>query len=379
MIIDDNILDLLRENKHGPALQLWLESDTDRKAIAHALKWNTSVTTVSVFVDEDFEEAPSQELVDLFCSIGTIPLQYFYLYSFGQSYDVFPVHLLTQIVNRARHLETITMYFVELGGGIADMKHFGESLKRHSSLKEFRLENSRVSDEALASNSFVEVISTIAQLPKIENVGFFAKEKNLLGNVSASSLGSFRYATMLTSLSLLNFELDNNHVSALDIALNTNSMLKDLSISCGPACSGSLLQMIATNTSLTQLHLQVDTLDDDVFLQEVIAKGLGMNLSLKRVELRNESSTSMSYASQHYFVAMLHKNYTLEYLNVFLSDDDMRSSVDFFLKLNQTGRRAIMRNPDTPFRALVRALAFVSDDIDMLFYLLVNRPSLCQR
>lgn len=379
MIIDENILDLLRENKHGPALQLWLESDTDRSAIAQALKGNTSVSTVSVFVDEYFEEAPFQELVDLFSSIGTLPLQYFYLYSFGQSYDVFPVHLLTAIVNRASHLETITMYFVELGGGIADMNDLGESLKQHSSLKEFRLENSRVSDEVLASNSFDGVISAVAQLPNIENVGFFAKEKKLLGDISAGSLESFQYARNLTSLSLLNFELDNMHVSALGTALKTNSILEELSISCGPTCSGSLLEMIATNTTLTHLYLQLDTLDDDFFVQEVIVKGLETNSSLKRVELRNESSVNMSYASQLSCVAMLEKNYTLEYLNAYLSDDDVRYKADFFLKINQIGKRDIMRNPDTPFLALMRALAFVSDDLDMLFYLLVNRPCLFKR
>ena len=155
-MIDDNTLSLLSENKHGPALQLWLESDSDRKAITRALRGNISVSTVSVFVDEDFEAAPFQELVDLFCTIGDLPLRYFYLYSFGQSYDVFPIHLLTIILKHATQLATITMYFVELGGTAEDIDSLGATLQNHASLTEFRLENSRLSDELLASSSFLQ-------------------------------------------------------------------------------------------------------------------------------------------------------------------------------------------------------------------------------
>ena len=197
----ENTLDLLRKNRHGPALQLWLETDSDRQAIVHALNENTTLSTVSVFVDENFEEAPIQELVDLFHAIGSLPLlRNFYLYSFGQSFDVFPVHLLTTIIQNARQLEVITMYFVELGGSIADMKVLEKTLRGHSSLKEFRLENSQLSEEVQASNSFDAVVSSLAKLPRIEKVGLFAKEKSLLGTVTANSVESFQYATNLTSL-----------------------------------------------------------------------------------------------------------------------------------------------------------------------------------
>ena len=178
---------------------------------------------------------------------------------------------------------------------------------------------------------------------------------------------------------MLNFELHNNHILSLRNVLNANTTLEDLSISCDPNRSRFLLGLIATNTTLTQLHLQLDTLDDDEFLQRVIANGLEMNSALTTFELRGEVSNRMSYKSQQSFVAMLEKNYTLEYLHIFLSDEDLRSKMKFFLKLNQTGKRKLVQNPDAILTELVDSLAFVSDDLDSLFYFLVNRPCLCKR
>ena len=104
---DKKTRDLLRSNKHGPVLQLWLNKTSKNGATAMALEQNKTVHTVSVFVEEDYMENSHEQLMVLFDEIGRLPLRNLYIYSFGKNYDTFPIKLLIHLFDYADHLQVL--------------------------------------------------------------------------------------------------------------------------------------------------------------------------------------------------------------------------------------------------------------------------------
>ncbi|CAB9511773.1 expressed unknown protein [Seminavis robusta] len=367
--------ELLRANKHGPVLQLWLDKDSQHQHVASALRKNKTVTTVSVFVEEDFMESPLQDIAHLFRAIGCLPLQNLYIYSFGRNFDVFPIRLLIEVFSRAKKLEVLTMYFIELGGKKKHFDAFEAAIRGHPSLREFRLENCRLPDDYLNTHGLDQFVKTLGTLPKIEKIDLFATEMGYLGTLSKESMANLAGIKNLACLSLINFALGNDHITALSQALKGNTNLTELAISCDPKFCSALAPVIATNQTLNQVKVRMDSLDDDVFVQS-IAGGLKDNKSITRFDLQGDVQNKLSVASQKIFADMLEKNSTLEYLEIPLTDQDSKMKAKYYLKLNQTGKRGLMENPGTSKKELVNALAYVGDDLDCLNHFLATKPTL---
>jgi len=374
---DKKTRDLLRKNKHSPVLQLWLNKDSKNGATSMALEQNTTVHTVSIFVEEDFMEGSHEELMSLFDEIGRLPLTHLYVYSFGRNYDVFPIKLLLHIFDYAAHLQVLTMYFVELGGHERYFRTFEQVIKDHQQLKEFRLENCRLSDEILESVIFDKFVTTISALPKIQKIDLLATEMGTLGNLTPAALAKMGASETLKSLELLNFTFTNEHIAALSEVVNSNESLTELSISCDPKWCNNLAPMLATNKTLTTLKLRLEDLYDGVFLHQV-ALGLTENKTMTRFEIQGEDNNKMSKRSQKFFVDMLEKNQVIEHLDIKFSDEEYRNKVIFYLKLNQTGKRKVMQNPNSKPTDLINAVAYVGNDLDCLHHFLVTKPSMVQ-
>lgn len=372
---DKSTRDLLRKNKHSPVLQLWLNKDSKNGATSLALEQNTTVHTVSIFIEEDFMEGSHEELMALFDEIGRLPLTHLYVYSLGRNYDVFPIKLLLHIFDYAAHLQVLTMYFVELGGHERYFRTFEKVIKDHKQLREFRLENCRLSDEILGSVIFDKFVSTISTLPKIQKIDLLATEMGTLGNLTPSALAKMAASETLRSIELLNFTFTNEHIAALSEVVNSCENLTELSISCDPKWCTNLAPMLAKNKTLTTLKLRLVDLYDSVFLHQV-ALGLAMNKTMTRFEIQGENSNKMSKRSQKFFVDMLEKNQVIEHLDINFSDEEYRNKVVFYLKLNQTGKRNIMQNPNAKPRELINALAYVGNDLDCLHHFLTAKPSM---
>jgi hypothetical protein len=367
--------DLLRKNKYGPVLEMWLGRDAQLDSIASALRKNRTVTTVSVFVEDDFNECLLPDLVGLFQAIGSLPLQNLYIYSFGPDCDVFPVRLLMELFERARKLEVLALYFIELSGKNKHFRAFEQALRRHPSIREFRLENCRISDEQLNTYSFYPFVEALRTLPKIEKVDLFATELGFLGTMNCETIAALA-AIKLTSLSLINFPLGNDHINALSNAIAENEILTDLSISCDPKYCSALAPMISTNKTLTSVKVRLEAMDNDGFLQSV-AMGLKDNTSITRFELQAVDQDYMSEDSQRAFADMLEENITVEHMDIGgWTSEDAKMKARFFLKLNQTGKRGLMQNLGASKDELVDALADAGDDLSCLNHFLATKPSL---
>jgi hypothetical protein len=366
--------ELLRRNEHGPVLQLWLGRDAKNESIASALRHNRTVTTVSVFVEEDFSDCSMEELVILFQAIGRLPLQNLYIYSFGPDCDVLPVRLLMEVFERAKQLEVLTLYFVELGGKKKHFQAFAQAMRGHPSIREVRLENCRLPDEQLNTYSVDPFVAALRTLPRIEKVELFATELGFLGTMNCKTLAAMA-AIHVTSLSLVNFSIGNDHIEALSNAIADNESLTDLCISCDPEYCSALAPMIATNKTLTSFKVRLETLDDDDFLLSVAA-ALKENTSITRFELQGVVQDNMSEISQRAFADMLETNIALEHIQIGWTNEDAKMKARYFLKLNQTGKRGLMQNPGASKDELVDALADVGDDLDCLNHFLATKPTL---
>lgn len=369
--------ELLRTNKHGPVLQLWLNADTNRRAMTQALRANRTVNTVSIFIEEGYLKATAESIRQLFLSIGSLPLENLYIYSFGENFDVIPVQLLTDLFTWATRLEVFSMYFLELGGNGKHLEPFEKAIREHISLKEFRMENCRFADEMLNDYTLDKFVKALATIPKLEKVDLSATEMGYLWWITPKTLESLGKVPRMTSLSLVNFPIANDHISALHRAINANKKFREISLACDSKYVSKLPALIAKSSYLSHVKVRLESLDDDDFIAK-LARGIGMNPWLSRFELRGEASNRMSVEGEAAFVAALEKNPAIEHLDMFFADKKMKQKAKLFLKLNQTKKRNLMRSSTATKQELVNALIYVKEDLDCLFHFLGTKPTLCQ-
>jgi len=370
---------LLETNQHGPVLKLPLNQNTKRSAIAKALNHNKTVESVSIFIEPKFYvDVDPVNLHNLFRAIGSLPkLTSLTIYSYGNNFDTFPTTLLTDVVTVAAKLEILTLYFVELGGTKKSFEPFEEAIRLHPSLREFRFENCKLSDVLLNSLCADRFVKTLSTLPNLEHVELSASQMGYLGVITPRSLETLVGRTeKLSSLSMINLVFDNEHLSALARALKYNKDIKKLTMSADPKFNTKLPALLATAKSVEDFTLLFDNLEDESFLVK-IAKGVSKNEGLKRFTIKSEAGDMLSRKAQIAFVAALDKKPNLIHLDVPLNNRVLRKKSLLFHKLNQTGKREIMRDPNSSRYEMVRALAFVREDLDCLFHFLRTKPILC--
>lgn len=371
---DKKTRDLIRTNKHSPVLQLWLNKESQNGTTGMAIAENTTIHTVSVFIEEDYMENDHEQLMFLFDEIGRLPLKNLYIYSFGRNYDTFPIKLLIHLFDYAEYLQVLCMYFVELGGHEKYFNTFGEVLKKHKHLKEFRLENCRLSANMLNNLAFDQFVTTITTLPKIETIELLAEEMGGLGLLTPPGLLEMAKSKTLEKLSLINFPFTNLHITSLSEAVNCNENLTELAISCDPEYCTNLAPLLATTKTLEVVKLKLQELHNEVFLHR-LAVGLKENKSITRFELTGAKHNSMSKKSQQDFVDLMEKNGTIERMEINFTDRQLRKKAQYYLKLNQTGKRNLMNDPAANKEELVDALAYVGHDLDCLHHFIQAQPS----
>ena len=64
-------------------------------------------------------------------------------------------------------------------------------------------------------------------------------------------------------------------------------------------------------------------------------------------------------------------------MDVEITDRRLASKAEFFLEVNSDGTRQMFENPYSTTEEIMDALIFASDDLQMLYYFLRTRPSLC--
>jgi len=370
---------LLATNKHGPAFKLHLNKDTKRTTIAKAFFANETVKCMSIFVEGGFmNEVSPASLHNLFRAIGSLPLEELYIYSYGNNMDVFPVQLIGDVLRVAFKLEVLACYFLELGGGKISFDKFQDDLIEHPSLREVRFQDCQLSNRMLETHTIIDkFFEALSSLPKLEKLELTAPEKGYFGTVTPAYLEHLAGTTeRLTSLNLINFVFDNEHISALNRALKTNRDLTELAISANPEFNSKLPALLATTKSLTDLTLQFDSIQDENFLLK-ICKGIGISRNISRFQLlQGDAPEYLSRKCQNAFAMLPQKNGNIERLDMSIEDKDWKETVDFWTEVNSDGTREMLENEHVTREEVLDALVFNRDDVAMLHYILSMQPGL---
>ena len=355
----------------------------------------SSIETATVKIHaESFVGRSLEEVISLFDAIGSLPsLRFLVLasrYASNTFYEL-PVQALAALWQKAKHLQTFLMRLMILAITDEDdqayeryfhiFEQWGNNLQNHQSLREFRIENCRLSGDLLeiypgALNPVVRGLSTI---PTLQYANFYSTENSNLGVPSGESLRFLFQSKTLERLGLRHFPLSAEHLHQICRALAHNTTLIELTL--GPCIvknrnqDESIAQMLRENSTLKRLIFKVECDNDTASPSSLLetAEALKTNVALKDLTIWG----SITDESQKAFVTMMQSNYSIENLWIDGTQEQDREEIRFYAGLNEAGRGNILGNTNSTRAQWLDSLILSRNNLDALFYFLSTNPLLC--
>jgi Ran GTPase-activating protein (RanGAP) involved in mRNA processing and transport len=131
--------------------------------------------------------------------------------------------------------------------------------------------------------------------------------------------------------------------------------------------------MLESNTTLECLDIKSRGISPDAYFAAL--ESLQPNTALKTLRL-SPVLASMGDDKMEQLVSLVTKNYSLAVLDEDLSTRDKTGELGTLLRLNKVGRRYLIKDAASIAKG-VEVLIGVSDDLDCLFYHLLENPTLC--
>lgn len=316
-----------------------------------------------------------------------------------------PVRTFGIMLKNAVLLKKIYFFRVQLSGTQEDFAEWGESIRSHPALAEFRFGGIQTVTETISLDCIIEAL---AEAPHLQVVSLQLSNGQDMAPFSGSALARlFRSPTILDMyLSRLGLGPDHFVIIAYALGLNStlrvldlfgnnltnehmllilNSMLKnqgletlvlpcpseeDLSIECSEAMS----QVLKANKTLVTLNLPRSSLSDTGLLH--LAEGLTINTTLKKIEVG--VSENVGEKGKEALTGMLERNYELERLVVSSAEKSIKDKVEYYMRLNAAGRGSLLNNAHANRGEWVEMLISVREDLDCLFYFTTMNPTVCQ-
>jgi hypothetical protein len=227
--------------------------------------------------------------------------------------------------------------------------HHDKSLLRSMKILDFQSYAIEKTDSGPLLDPLVNVLSSI---PNLQEFQLRCRASYKIWKQSYISINAIRplcQSIRLQKLELSNLGLTDDHLQAIAHGLSANP-----------------------NSILTELTLN-NNRNGDAGIQAVIGKLLHKESKLEKLEVYN--TTRPSVTTSELLLKELDRNHTIKQLSVNARYQD-KANIDFFLLLNRTGRRALL-NPRTNPEDAIAILDDARDDISLLFYFLIQNPSLC--
>jgi len=143
----------------------------------------------------------------------------------------------------------------------------------------------------------------------------------------------------------------------------------------------ALARALCDNTTLLTLGLADNVHTNATYL--AFAEALKVNRTLKVLNLQ-VNMDDLSVKAMQAMVDTLHENDVLEDLNSFFQDgvdpkmNHLKMMTNAYLHLNQAGRRELLQgNPSK--EDWIDMISQVSNDLPSIYYLVLERPSICDR
>jgi hypothetical protein len=131
--------------------------------------------------------------------------------------------------------------------------------------------------------------------------------------------------------------------------------------------------MLEGNTSLESLDIKSGGISSDAYIAAL--ESLQPSTTLETLRL-SPVLTSMAKEEMNQVVSLVKKHYSLAVLDEGVSAHDKTGEVATLLRLNQAGRRYLIKDAACIAKG-VEVLIGVSDDLGCLFYHLLENPTLC--
>jgi hypothetical protein len=388
MTMADQVGDNDKEEEYQYHKPIWLRGIQDHTGVLEgAILADKIVDDVEVNVDETFfhEQQDAMVFVEKLASLRGLKSFRLLPDKFDSIYD-FPVPLLTTLLQRPQGLQLISLYGLDWRGSPEDFTVFLETLRHHPSLYLVQLMRCQFPEEN--SNSLLEdFFDTLVQMPKLRCVELFGAEESSLGILSQESLERISHAPLLEKLDLGSFVLSEDHFLIMMQWLerrNHNNRLTVVSLAKCTVTSSSLdhlARMLSINETLEELSIgfvydrKKQTLTSESFM--ALSQSLQDNTSLRLLLLWGLPTLHDDKKIQTVFLTMLHRNCTLETLNLF--DDgcagDWLPDMDFWLALNRMGRK-IVTNENATKQDWLQVITRSQGDLNCLYFFLSMKPEL---
>jgi hypothetical protein len=131
--------------------------------------------------------------------------------------------------------------------------------------------------------------------------------------------------------------------------------------------------MLEGNTTLEYLDISAGGISAKAYISAL--ESLQPNSTLKTLRLP-PFLTSMGEEEMNQIISLVKKNYSLEVLDEGLTTMDKTGEVGTLLRLNQAGRRYLIKDAASIAKG-VEVLIGVRKDLGCLFYHLLENPTLC--
>jgi len=368
-----------------------------------------------------------EELITIFGIIGSLPR----IRELRIEFDELP--LPAQALRNAlgcpnSRLSYLALEDVRLSGTIDDFKDVARAVRSSRALKTVRMlrcgpaHDSRAKLDpiivALASVPTLKDITLSSTHVDDETLGKLGESKSLevvsLDHMSICGgipLGQLCRSSTIKDLKFWGMPEINDDVTFMTSALATNQSLKMLRIRYCNLQQESGIQLskmirinsnlesislenmtwkdfglplcksLETNKTLRSLSLSIDGKDINAKEDAVqVTKGLEQNTSLRkfRLILRDIDGDVVREAFAEPVMQLLQKNFTLESIYLNSSSWSLGREVEFFLALNRTRKRHLLRNENATKGEYMNMLAAHSEDLSITHYVLKMNPSLFQ-
>ena len=183
----------------------------------------------------------SDSVRNLFAMIGSLPLLQSIQFKFlGNDHNnMIPLSLFTEFLNcTAARTQLESIRFNRVGPIFCvgnDIENFSDAIRKQTSLQEFRMAGCSFSHSWLSGDSngrytasLDPVLLALAQLADLRSVHLMATSFSHLGRFQTQSISSLCQSSTLKRLYIDNFDLGNDHVTAVATVIAGNASIQDL-------------------------------------------------------------------------------------------------------------------------------------------------------
>jgi len=357
-----------------------------------ALQSNFHIQRVRVFVPQDFflEQGNAIDIRErLFEVVGELPNLEQLKFDSCSGCVPFPVKVLSRTLVQAKFLRELELWDLKLAVKNAewDFELLQQSLQGHAYLQKFTLYNCQTLHEGLSCTWLDPLLRALASAPNLRQLYVTAAAVDSASSssltFSSSALEQVCRSTSLEELGLWKFNFNNSQDSFPNIATepltlmapaiaqsNTMRTFEFGRCNVNRSSDKALGEMLTFNTSLEEFNIHIYDSSDCTLVATAYALEI-KNTTLKRRKLWG----LLSRKNQEALVKMVRNNYSLETCRLLDSDPDISARIDFYISLNRMGRRKFLLQ-NSSVKDWIAFFA-MTKDLNILFYYLSMKPSLC--